>query len=104
MHLWVEGFFEVFATAVIALIFSRLGLIRIESANRAIVLETIVFLSGGILGTLHHLYFTGASTAVIAVGAVFSACEVVPLALIGLEAGTRIAERKPRRGCKPTSG
>lgn len=85
VHLWVEGFFEVFATAVIALIFSRLGLIRIESANRAIVLETIVFLSGGILGTLHHLYFTGASTAVIAVGAVFSACEVVPLALIGLE-------------------
>jgi nitric oxide reductase subunit B len=85
VHLWVEGFFEVFATAVIALIFSRLGLIRIESANRAIVLETIVFLFGGILGTLHHLYFTGASTAVIAVGAVFSAFEVVPLALIGLE-------------------
>src|SRR6185312_7766026 len=66
VHLWVEGFFEVFATAVIALIFSRLGLIRIETANRAIVLETIVFLFGGILGTLHHLYFTGASTAVIA--------------------------------------
>ncbi|PMS14894.1 nitric oxide reductase large subunit [Trinickia dabaoshanensis] len=85
VHLWVEGFFEVFATAVIALIFSRLGLIRIETANRAIVLETIVFLFGGILGTLHHLYFTGASTAVIAVGAVFSAFEVVPLALIGLE-------------------
>ncbi|HEY3540234.1 MAG TPA: nitric-oxide reductase large subunit [Trinickia sp.] len=85
VHLWVEGFFEVFATAVIALIFSRLGLIRIETANRAIVLETIVFLFGGILGTLHHLYFTGASTAVIAVGSVFSAFEVVPLALIGLE-------------------
>ena len=85
VHLWVEGFFEVFATAVIALIFSRLGLIRIETANRAIVLETIVFLFGGILGTLHHLYFTGATTAVIAVGAVFSAFEVVPLALIGLE-------------------
>ncbi|MBV8647546.1 nitric-oxide reductase large subunit [Paludibacterium sp.] len=85
VHLWVEGFFEVFATAVIALIFSRLGLIRIESANRAIVMETIVFLFGGILGTLHHLYFTGATTAVIAVGAVFSAFEVVPLALVGLE-------------------
>ncbi|GGY19960.1 nitric-oxide reductase large subunit [Paludibacterium paludis] len=85
VHLWVEGFFEVFATAVIALIFSRLGLIRMASANRAIVLETIVFLAGGILGTLHHLYFTGASTGVIAVGAVFSAFEVVPLALVGLE-------------------
>jgi hypothetical protein len=28
VHLWVEGFFEVFATAVVALIFTNLGLIR----------------------------------------------------------------------------
>ncbi len=86
VHLWVEGFFEVFATAVVALIFTRLGLVRTATANRAIVAETIVFLFGGILGTLHHLYFTGTPTSVIAVGAVFSALEVVPLAMIGLEA------------------
>lgn len=86
VHLWVEGFFEVFATAVIALIFTKLGLVRASSANRAIVAETIVFLFGGILGTLHHLYFTGTPTSIIAVGAVFSALEVVPLTLIGLEA------------------
>ncbi|WP_427914714.1 nitric-oxide reductase large subunit [Ramlibacter sp. MMS24-I3-19] len=86
VHLWVEGFFEVFATAVIALLFTKLGLIRASSANRAIVAETIVFLFGGILGTLHHLYWTGTPTSVIAVGAVFSALEVVPLTLIGLEA------------------
>jgi nitric oxide reductase subunit B len=85
VHLWVEGFFEVFATAVIALIFTRLGLIRASTANAAIVLETIVFLFGGILGTLHHLYFTGTPTSVIAMGAVFSALEVVPLALVGVE-------------------
>ncbi|HEX6362188.1 MAG TPA: nitric-oxide reductase large subunit, partial [Albitalea sp.] len=86
VHLWVEGFFEVFATAAIALIFTKLGLVRAQSANRAIVAETIVFLFGGILGTLHHLYWTGTPTSVIAVGAVFSALEVVPLTLIGLEA------------------
>jgi nitric oxide reductase subunit B len=86
VHLWVEGFFEVFATAVVALIFTKLGLLRAASANRAIVAETIVFLFGGILGTLHHLYWTGTPTSVIAVGAVFSALEVVPLTLIGLEA------------------
>jgi nitric oxide reductase subunit B len=86
VHLWVEGFFEVFATAVIALIFTRLGLVGAASANRAIVAETIVFLFGGILGTLHHLYFTGTPVSVIAAGAVFSALEVVPLTLIGLEA------------------
>jgi nitric oxide reductase subunit B len=85
VHLWVEGFFEVFATAVVALIFARLGLVTAASANRAIVLETIVFLFGGILGTLHHLYWTGTPTSVIAVGAVFSALEVVPLALVGFE-------------------
>jgi nitric oxide reductase subunit B len=86
VHLWVEGFFEVFATAVVALLFTRLGLVRAASANRAIIAETIVFLFGGILGTLHHLYWTGTPTSVIAVGAVFSALEVVPLTLIGLEA------------------
>jgi nitric oxide reductase subunit B len=86
VHLWVEGFFEVFATAVVALIFTNLGLVRAASANRAIVAETIVFLFGGILGTLHHLYWTGTPTSVIAVGSVFSALEVVPLTLIGLEA------------------
>ena len=85
VHLWVEGFFEVFATAVIGLIFARLGLVRATSANRAIVAETIVFLFGGILGTLHHLYWTGTPTSVIAIGSVFSALEVVPLALLGLE-------------------
>lgn len=86
VHLWVEGFFEVFATAVIALLFSRLGLIRASTANSAIVLETIVFLFGGILGTLHHLYFTGTPTFVIAIGSMFSALEVVPLAMIGVDA------------------
>lgn len=86
VHLWVEAFFEVFATAVIALLFTRLGLIRVATANSAILIETMVFLLGGILGTLHHLYFTGTPISVIAIGSMFSALEVVPLALIGIEA------------------
>jgi nitric oxide reductase subunit B len=86
VHLWVEGFFEVFATAVIAFLFTRLGLLRVGSATVAVLFATIVFLSGGVLGTLHHLYFTGTPTAVIALGASFSALEVVPLAFIGFEA------------------
>src|SRR5690606_37730014 len=86
VHLWVEGFFEVFATAVIAFLFTRLGLIKTASATVAVLFATIVFLAGGVLGTLHHLYFTGTPTAVIALGASFSALEVVPLAFIGFEA------------------
>jgi nitric oxide reductase subunit B len=85
VHLWVEGFFEVFATAVIALLFVRLGLVRAQSANTATLFATSVFLLGGILGTLHHLYWTGTPTSVLAIGAVFSALEVVPLALLGFE-------------------
>jgi nitric oxide reductase subunit B len=86
VHLWVEGFFEVFATAVIALIFTRLGLLRASSAAVAVLFATIVFMSGGVIGTLHHLYFVGSPTAVLAFGASFSALEVVPLAYIGFEA------------------
>ena len=86
VHLWVEGFFEVFATAVIAFLFTRLGLLRASTATAAVLFATIVFLSGGVLGTLHHLYFAGTPTAVIALGASFSALEVVPLAFIGFEA------------------
>jgi nitric oxide reductase subunit B len=86
VHLWVEGFFEVFATAVISMIFVRLGLVRPASANVAVLSATIVFLFGGVLGTLHHIYFSGTPVSVIAVGAVFSALEIVPLALVGGEA------------------
>jgi nitric oxide reductase subunit B len=51
-----------------------------------VLFATIVFMAGGVLGTLHHLYFSGTPTAVLALGASFSALEVVPLAYIGFEA------------------
>ncbi|NRD75476.1 nitric-oxide reductase large subunit [Shewanella sp. VB17] len=86
VHLWVEGFFETFATSVIALMLVRLGLIRTRSANAAVLFATVIFLTGGLIGTLHHIYFTGTPTSVIAWGAIFSALEVVPLAIIGFEA------------------
>jgi nitric oxide reductase subunit B len=86
VHLWVEGFFEVFAAVVVAFLFVRLQIIRAATATLAVLFSTIVFLSGGILGTFHHLYFTGTPTAVLALGATFSALEVVPLVLMGFEA------------------
>lgn len=86
VHLWVEGFFEVFATVVIAFLFVRLGLLRVRLATAAALFSTNVFLAGGIIGTFHHLYFTGTPTAILALGATFSALEVVPLVLLGFEA------------------
>jgi nitric oxide reductase subunit B len=85
VHLWVEGFFEVFATVVIAFLFVRLGLLKSKTASQSVLWSTIIFMSGGILGTFHHLYFAGTPKAVMALGATFSALEVVPLTLIGFE-------------------
>ncbi|WP_330947020.1 nitric-oxide reductase large subunit [Thermomonas sp. LB-4] len=86
VHLWVEGFFEVFAVAVLSFLFVKLGLIRGKSATINVLFATIVYMAGGVLGMFHHLYFSGTTTAAVALGASFSALEVVPLALIGLEA------------------
>jgi nitric oxide reductase subunit B len=97
VHLWVEGFFEVFATVVIAFLFCRLQLIRTTTATQAALFSTCVFLSGGIIGTFHHLYFSGTPSVVMALGAVFSALEVVPLVLIGFEAWDNLRLTKVRR-------
>lgn len=86
VHLWVEGFFEVFATVALAFIFVTLGLIKPRSATKASLLSTSIFLVGGIPGTFHHLYFSGTPISISAIGACFSALEVVPLVLIGFEA------------------
>ncbi len=77
---------EVFATASLAFIFSHMGLIRASSATAAILATSTRYLFAGIPGTFHHLYFSGTPISIMAVGASFSALEVVPLALVGFEA------------------
>jgi nitric oxide reductase subunit B len=86
VHLWVEGFFEVFATAALALVFAKMGLVDKRHAGLAVVASSALFLFAGIPGTFHHLYFSGTPTSIMAIGASFSALEVVPLVLVGLEA------------------
>jgi len=86
VHLWVEGFFEVFATVVIAFLFARLRLVSLRTAGTSTILASTIFLAGGIIGTLHHLYYSGTPTFVLALGSVFSALEVVPLLFVGFEA------------------
>ena len=86
VHLWVEGFFEVFATTVIALTFVRLGLVRVRSATMAILFTTILYLSGGVLGMFHHLYFAGTTPIILVIGGTMSALELMPLVMVGYEA------------------
>jgi len=89
VHLWVEGVFEVFATAIVSVLFVRMGLVRSSVATTSVLFATIIFLFGGVLGTFHHLYWSGTPIAVIALGSVFSALEVVPLMVVGFEAYNR---------------
>ena len=96
VHLWVEGFFEVFATVVIAFLFARLKVIQAEHAAQASLLSGAIYLSGGIIGTLHHLYFVGTPTVALALGSVFSALEIVPLVFVGYEAFENIRHSKAR--------
>lgn len=86
VHLWVEGIFEVFATAIISALFVRMGLLRASVAATMVLFATIIFLGGGVLGTFHHLYWSGTPISVLALGATFSALEVVPLMVVGFEA------------------
>ena len=86
VHLWVEGVFEVFATAWVAWVFVHMRLLRAPAAAVYTMFSAMIFLGGGVLGTFHHLYFAGTPQSVLALGAVFSALEVVPLALIAFEA------------------
>lgn len=86
IHLWVEGFFELFATVVVALMFTHMGLTTARTATRVVYLDAILYLSGGIIGTAHHWYFTGQESLTMALGGCFSALEVVPLTLLTLDA------------------
>jgi nitric oxide reductase subunit B len=86
IHLWVEGFFELFVTVMVAVIFYLLGVIRHTTAQRVVYLDAILYLGSGIIGTGHHWYWTGQSSVTMALAAVFSAMEVVPLTLLTLDA------------------
>lgn len=86
IHLWVEGFFELFVTVMVAVIFYQLGIITRITAQRVVYLDALLYLGSGIVGTGHHWYWTGQSNITMAFGAVFSAMEVVPLTLLTLDA------------------
>lgn len=87
IHLWVEGFFELFATTMLALIFIELGFVSKSSGLRVIFLDAILILMGGIIGTGHHWYFSGMTTFNMTLSGWFSALEIVPLVILCVEAG-----------------
>jgi nitric oxide reductase subunit B len=85
VHLWVEGFFEVFATVVMGFLMAHIGAVSRRAALTASYFIIFLYLGAGVIGTFHHMYWSGTPTPIIALGAVFSALEVVPLTLLGFE-------------------
>ncbi|MCO5315497.1 MAG: cbb3-type cytochrome c oxidase subunit I [Solirubrobacterales bacterium] len=86
VHLWVEDFLEIFTTVMVAYMFVLLGVVRERIALMVILLDIALYSAGGVIGTMHHLYFSGTPSETMALGAFFSAAEVIPLTFLTVEA------------------
>jgi nitric oxide reductase subunit B len=86
VHLWVEDFLELFTTTMVAYVFVLLGVVKERVALTVVLLDIILYSVGGVIGTMHHLYFSGAPAENMALGAFFSALEVMPLTFLTVEA------------------
>jgi nitric oxide reductase subunit B len=103
VHLWVEDFLELFTTVMVAYVFVMLGVVRRKIAIQLILLDVILYSAGGVIGTMHHLYFSGTPVEHMALGAVFSALEVIPLTFLTIEAWTflQLGARQESRSSAP---
>jgi len=88
VHLWVEDFLELFTTIMVAYIFVLLGIVSARTATRVVYLDVLLYSCGGVVGTMHHMYFSGTPAIHMALGAFFSAAEIVPLTFLTVEAWT----------------
>jgi nitric oxide reductase subunit B len=97
VHLWVEDFLELFTTVMVAYIFVLLGVVREKVALVVIYLDILLYSAGGVIGTMHHLYFSGTPAEHMTLGAFFSAAEVIPLTFLTVEAWSFFAARGAAR-------
>src|SRR5699024_226955 len=75
-------------TVMVPYVFVMLGVVRRKIAIQVILLDVILYSMGGVVGTMHHLYFSGTPVEHMALGAFFSALEVIPLTFLTVEAWT----------------
>ncbi|WP_440990257.1 nitric-oxide reductase large subunit [Haloarchaeobius baliensis] len=86
VHMWVEGAFEFFIVAVVALTLVSMGLLRKRSAEKAVVFEALFVMGTGVIGVSHHYWWVGQPDVWVPLGTVFSTLELIPLVLILFEA------------------
>ena len=103
VHLWVEDFLELFTTVMVAYVFVLLGVVRERIALGIIFMDVILYSAGGVIGTMHHLYFSGTPVEHMALGAFFSAAEVIPLTFLTVEAWAfmQLGANRQGREAKP---
>jgi nitric oxide reductase large subunit len=96
----IQNDFKLFTTIAVAYIMVLIGVVRPKTATRLIYLDIILYSIGGVVGTMHHLYFSGAPAVHMACGAFFSAMEVIPLVLLTYEAWQfmRLGEGQGQKG------
>ncbi len=97
VHLWVEDFLELFTTVTVAYLFVLLGVVDEKIALRLVYLEIVLYSIGGVVGTMHHVYFSGEPAEHMALGAFFSAAEVIPLTFLTVEAWSFVSLGRAQR-------
>lgn len=94
IHLWVEGAWELIAAAVAAFLLIRLTGVERGRMYRWLYAEVALTLFTGIIGLGHHYYWIGTPTYWLFWGAVFSALEPLPIALMTYDALMSIRHRR----------
>ncbi len=86
IHMWVEAFFELFTTIIVAYFLYLMGFVSHQAAARVVYLGAILFLGSGLIGISHNFYWNAKSIETIALGGVLSSLQVAPLVLLTVEA------------------
>ena len=88
---------------MVAYVFVLLGVVRERVALTVVFLDILLYSVGGVIGTMHHLYFSGEPAEHMALGAVFSAAEVIPLTFLTVEAWSflQLGARQEGRSATP---
>jgi nitric oxide reductase subunit B len=86
IHMWVEAFFELFTTILVAYFLYLMGFVTHAAAARVVYLAAVLFLGSGLIGISHNFYWNAKSIETVALGGVLSSLQVAPLVLLTIEA------------------
>jgi nitric oxide reductase subunit B len=111
IHMWVEAFFEVFTTILVAYFLYLMGFVSHAVAARVVYLSAVLFLGSGLIGISHNFYWNAKSIETVALGGVLSSLQVAPLVLLTAEAwrfrntpAQTCRDIKRKTGALPTFG